>query len=328
MKAGLKWVLGGLILVILLVLIVPFLVPVPPLEDTSSRHALADEDSRFIDPTGLEVHYKESGSGAPAFLLLHGFGASTYSWREVMEPLADYGRVIAYDRPAFGLTERPLEWEGQNPYAPEAQVELVFELMDALELDQAVLIGNSAGGTVALQAALARPDRVSALILVDAAVYTGGGSPALVRPLLDTPQMNHLGPLLARRIAREGDDFIRRAWHNPDRIDPEVFNEYRKPLQVPDWDRALWELTKASRAAELEARLDQVEVPTLVITGDDDRIVPTAESLQLAAEIPGAVLAVLDECGHLPQEECPVQFLKAVRNFLAWEGVDLLSEGG
>jgi pimeloyl-ACP methyl ester carboxylesterase len=328
MKAGLKWVLGGLILVTLLVVIVPFLIPVPPLEDTSSRRALADEDSRFSEVSGLEVHFKEAGSGDPAFLLLHGFGASTFSWREVIEPLAEHGRVIAYDRPAFGLTERPLEWEGQNPYGPEAQVELVFELMDALELDQAVLVGNSAGGTVALQAALARPDRVSGLILVDAAVYTGGGAPALVRPLLYTPQMNHLGPLLARRIARDGDEFIRRAWHDPDRINPAVFAEYRKPLQVPDWDRALWELTKASRSADLEARLDQVVVPTLVITGDDDRIVPTEESLQLAAEIPGAVLAVLDECGHLPQEECPVQFLGAVRTFLGREGIDLLSEGG
>ena len=319
MKQGLKVAAGVLIVLSLLVLIVPFLISIPPLENTASRRSLADQDSRFLEVEGLEVHYLEAGEGQPTFLLLHGFGASTYSWRNVIDPLAESGRVVAYDRPAFGLTERPLAWKGRSPYSLEAQVDLVFDLMDALDLDRAVLVGNSAGGTVALEAALAQPGRVSGLVLVDAAVYTGGGTPSWIKPLLHMPQIDRLGPLLARRIAREGDEFIRNAWHDPSKIGPEVFAAYRKPLQVPDWDRALWELTKASRSTDLESRLDRVQVPTLVITGDDDQIVPTEESLQLAAEIPGAFLAVMDGCGHLPQEECPEQFLGAVRTFLEWK---------
>ena len=94
-----------------------------------------------------------------------------------MEPFSQLGTVIAFDRPAFGLTERPLEWEGQNPYSPEAQVELVIGLLDHFGVDQAILVGNSAGGTIAMQAALTYPERVSALVLVDPAVYNGGGAP-------------------------------------------------------------------------------------------------------------------------------------------------------
>jgi hypothetical protein len=115
----------------------PFLVPVPPLADTRPPGQLADANGRFVEVNGLQVHYKEMGSGEPALILLHGFGANLFSWQVVMEPLAGCGRVIAYDRPAFGLTERPMpgEWSGQNPYSPEAQADLVIGLMDALEVD-------------------------------------------------------------------------------------------------------------------------------------------------------------------------------------------------
>jgi pimeloyl-ACP methyl ester carboxylesterase len=310
-----RWLLA-VTSILLIVFVGPFLVPVPELESSRSPQELADEDSRFVIVNNLDVHYKQEGSGAPVYLLLHGFGASTYSWREVIDPLGEQGQAIAYDRPAFGLTERPLRWEGESPYSPDAQVKLVIGLLDKLGIEQAVLMGNSAGGTIALETALRHPERVQALILVDAAVYTGGGSPAWVRPLLHTPQLDHLGPLLARRIANRGDQFLESAWHDPSRITSENYQQYREPLQLKNWDRALWELTKASYPLNQEERLDQVKVPTLVITGDDDQIVPTEESIRLAREIPGADLAVIEDCGHLPQEECPEPFLEAVREFM------------
>jgi pimeloyl-ACP methyl ester carboxylesterase len=310
-------ILGGVVaVVVLLILIVPLLIPVPPLENTVPPRELADADSRFIEVSGLDVHTKMTGAGEPTFLLLHGFGASTFSWREVMEPLGDMGTVIAYDRPAFGLTERPLTWdEGENPYTPEAQVELVVGLMNALEVEQAILVGNSAGGTVAAATALAHPERVQALVLVDAAIYTGGGAPAFVQPLLQLPQFDTIGPLLARRIQAQGDAFLRRAWHDPSKITPEMIEGYWKPLRAQHWDKALWELTKASRASDLEERLDELTMPTLVITGDDDRVVPTEESIRLAEALPNARLDVISDCGHLPQEECPEAFMEAVTTF-------------
>lgn len=312
-------ILFGILLFLLLALAVgPFLVPIPPLTDTVSERDLADPDSRFIQVGELTVHYKERGAGEPVFILLHGFGASTFSWREVMTPFSELGRVIAYDRPAFGLTSRPMpgEWKGENPYSPESQAAIVVGLMDALGVEKAYLVGNSAGGTVSVYIALTYPERVSGLILVDAAIYTGGGSPAWARPLLGTPQMRHLGPLLARQIATSGDDFIRSAYHAPSLVTPEILAGYRKPLRAHNWDRALWELTAASRPLGLADRLGELTLPVLVITGDDDRIVPTAESIRLGGEIPGAVLVVIQNAGHLPHEEKPAEFMQAVREFL------------
>jgi pimeloyl-ACP methyl ester carboxylesterase len=142
-----RWRLWLVLCAILLaVLVGPLLVPVPPLTGTVPPEALVDDDSLFIEIEGLKVHYKTSGTGQPFIILLHGFGASLFSWREVLPSLAEYGTVIAYDRPAFGLTERPLTWEGDNPYSPAAQVELLVGLMDALDIERAILVGNSAGG--------------------------------------------------------------------------------------------------------------------------------------------------------------------------------------
>ncbi|MCU0484543.1 MAG: alpha/beta hydrolase [Anaerolineales bacterium] len=305
-----------MIALLLVLLIGPFLVPVPELEGTVSARSLADPDSQFIEINGLEVHVKTAGEGERVFVLMHGFGASLYSWQAVMQPLSQLGRVIAYDRPAFGLTERPLNWEGVNPYGPEAQVNLVIGLLDHFGVQQAILVGNSAGGTIAMQAALAYPERVQALILVDPAVYNGGGAPGWIRPLLKTPQMRHLGPLIARQIRSRGPELLELAWHDPSRLSPEMIALYEKPLKVQDWDRALWELTLASQASDLEKRLAEFTLPVLVVTGDDDRIVPTADSVKLANQLPGALLEVIIRAGHVPHEEQPEAFMEAVRFFL------------
>jgi pimeloyl-ACP methyl ester carboxylesterase len=301
-----------------LILIGPFLVPIPPLTDTVPVRELAEADSQFVRLNGIDVHYKEMGEGEPALILLHGFAASVYSWREVMAPLSGYGRVVAYDRPAFGFTERPLEWSDQNPYSPEAQVALTIALMDNLGIERAVLVGNSAGGTVAVNVALTYPDRVAGLILISPAVGVGGGSPGWVRPLLQTPQMGRIGPLFVRNIQKWGLDFGRSAWHNPDLITEEMWDGYTKPLQAENWDRGLWLLTSSSRASSnLSARLDELDLPILLVTGDDDRIVPTARTVALADRLPGSTLLVIPACGHVAHEECPAPFLEAVETFWA-----------
>jgi pimeloyl-ACP methyl ester carboxylesterase len=164
--------------------------------------------------------------------------------------------------------------------------------------------------------ALRHPDRVQALVLVDAAIYGGGGAPSWVRPLLHTPQAKHLGPLLARSMRTFGERLARTAWHDPTRLTPEIWEGYRKPLQAENWDRALWELTLASHPLGLDRRLREVHVPVLVITGDDDRIVPTEQSIRLAGELPSAQLVVIPNCGHVPHEECPQVWMEAVTPFL------------
>lgn len=314
-------IVGVIIAVGVVVLLVgPFLVPVPPLDGVRPPTELGDADSQFIDVDGLQVHAKIKGEGQPVMVLLHGFASSTFSWREVIDPLAEMGTVIAYDRPGFGLTERPLrgDWGETNPYSSQAQVDLVIDLLDKMGVEKAILVGNSAGGTIATQVALEHPDRVQGLVLVDAAIYNGGGTPSLVRPLLNTPQMRHLGPLIARSTVERLLGVFGTAWHDPSRVTPEIMAGYQKPLQAIDWDRGLWEYTLASRMPDdLSTRLTELAgLPVLVMTGDNDTWVPTADSLRLAEEIPGARLAVLAACGHVPQEECPQPWLEAVQTFV------------
>lgn len=302
------------ILLALLLLVGPFLVSVPPLTDTVPPATLADPDSRFIEVEHVHVHYKDAGTGAPVFVLLHGFGASVFTWRNVMTPFAELGRTVAYDRPAFGLTERPLEWSGANPYGDAAQTDIALALLDALQIDRAVWVANSAGARVAIDVAVRHPDRVIALVLADPSL---GSGPRWLQPLLHTPQLQHLGPRGVRTIADRGDEGIRSAWHDPSRIMPDVYEGYRKPLRANDWDKALWQFVLAPRDNKTVKRIDQLAAtPTLVITGADDRIVPTQRTIDLAARIPGSRLVVLPDCGHVPQEECPVPFMNAVREFL------------
>jgi pimeloyl-ACP methyl ester carboxylesterase len=318
-----RWLrMMGITLATLLVLLLvgPFLIAVPAAPGTVPPEQLADLDSQFIQVEGLSIHLKTMGGGQPVFILLHGFGASLFSWHEVMEPFSRHGLVIAYDRPAFGLTERPVNWTGLDPYSPEANLLLLASLMDHYHIQQAILVGNSAGGTLAMQFALKYPERVQALILVDPAV-DGGGVPPWVRLLGATPQMRHLGPLLVRSIQRNGLDIVRRAWYDPSRITQVTWDGYTKPLKADNWDRALWNFTMSSREPGLLDRLTEFNLPIMVITGEDDRIVPTAGSIDLAGNIPGAKLAVIPQAGHVPHEEQPAAFMQAVESFLQ----DLLS---
>jgi len=319
MKRWQKNLLIILAVILVVVLVGPFLIPVPELEGLSTEQELADADSNFIDINNVTVHYKDTGAGDLTFILLHGFGASAFSWHVVMQPFSAYGRVIAYDRPAFGLTERPMpgEWTGESPYSTVANVELLLGLMDALNVNQAILVGNSAGGSVSVAFALKYPERVRALILVDPALGEFGGRfPAWVLPLMAAPQMRHVGPLLVRSIAQTGNDTILQAWHDPNLVTTETIEGYRKPLKTYNWDRALYEFTIASRPLGLNARFTELKMPVIVIAGDDDRIIPTEYSVQASKDIPGSQLVILPACGHVPHEECPVAFMKAVTGFL------------
>lgn len=297
----------------------PFITPVRPLTDTLPIEDLIDADSQFIELNDLKVHYKTAGDpdSELKFVLLHGFGASTYTWHKLMPELAKIGFVVAFDRPAFGFTERPLkdDWT-ENPYTPEAQRDLTLKLMDALSMEQAILVGHSSGSAVALEVALEKSARVSALVLLDATIYDGGGVPAGLRFIMYTPQMTRIGPLLMRQFdAKPGKDFLKNAWHAPENITDETFFAYQKPRQVNDWDKALWEFSKASRNQNLPARLTDVKQPSLVMTGADDSLVPARFSEQLAQDLAAAEFVEFPDCGHMPQEECPQAVMQSL---LAW----------
>jgi len=312
-----RFLLFLLVLVLLVVIVGPLLAPLPPLFDTVPAAQLADTDSRFVEVNGLQVHYKMVGAGKPVMVLLHGFASSTYTWHKVMSDLAKQGTVIAFDRPAFGLTERPLpgSWTGDSPYSNESAVKLTVGLMDALGMSDAVLVGHSAGAAIAMQTALEYPARIEGLVLVDAAISANRQMPAWIA---NTPQMKRLGPYLSRSLAgKEGDAFLQAAWHDPSKFTQADKDAYRKPLQIENWDIALWQYTIANRDADLENQLGALRLPVLVLSGDDDRIVPAAQSEKLANGLPNRRMVVLSACGHVPQEECPEEWLPPVLDYLA-----------
>ena len=318
MKPLRRIILVVIVITLLILIIGPFLVPIPPLENTFPTSELADPDGKFVTIQNVDVHYKVAGSGNDTLILMHGFGASTFTWHKVIKPLSEKYTVIAYDRTGFGFTSRPMpgEWRGESPYSTQSQADQTIALMDTLGVDKAVLIGSSAGGMIATLTTLMYPERIKALILVDAAIFRGG-PPGWLISLIRVPQIKRLGPLFVRKYFISSSEGARElAWHEPSKLTAKILKGYKKPLRARNWDRALWEFTLAYRPLHLEERLSYIKVPVLVITGDDDRIVPQEDSVRIAREIPHAELVVIPNSGHVPHEETPEEFLEAVNKFL------------
>jgi pimeloyl-ACP methyl ester carboxylesterase len=311
----------GLFIILILFLIVlgPLIMPLPPLDGIQPLETLVYSDSQFMEINGVDIHYQEVQSNSETLIvLLHGFGSSTYSWQKVMQSFSLFGSVLAYDRPGFGLTERviPFKEVNTNPYLLEYQSQILLAFIEAKKAEKIILVGNSAGGTVALQTALEYPERIDALILISPAVYGSGGAPKWIKPLLNLPQMDRLGPVLVRTIRERGLEILELAWSDPEQISERDLANYQKPLSVERWDVGLWEFTKANGENEIDSRISEITIPVLVITGADDKIIPADQSIQLASELSNASLVVIPDCGHVPQEECPAAFMSAVETFI------------
>jgi pimeloyl-ACP methyl ester carboxylesterase len=325
-------ILGTIIFLgILLVSVGPFLIPIEPEEGLLPADQAAAVDSKFLTipfsgTDGIEIHYLEkgsdAGSGSPTFVLLHGSNFNAFTWSEVIDFLSQKGQVIAYDQIPYGLSEKLVagDWDEDNPYTSTATVEQLFSLLDEFDVESAVLVGNSYGASLAVQAALAQPERIEALVLADAAIYVDEEMPAW---LLELPQMRRLGPLLARQIGKS-EDFIRQTYLNPDQISADRMGKTLIQTQIEDWDAAFWEYLKAwnNDSQEYTAQISDIDQPVLVISGDSDAIVPVADSQRLHSELPNSKLSILPSCGHVPQEECPELFMQAVDEWLGQISMD------
>jgi hypothetical protein len=307
--------------VLALILVVPFLIPVQT-TGTASYKEVAGEGATFATAQGIEIYYEKTDfvcqedkdcSNPPVIFLLHGFGANTFSYREVIEPLSQLGDVIAYDRPGFGLSERPTSWEGENPYGSIGQDLILDELMAQFASGRdVILVGHSAGGTLAAQYVVDNKDAIQGLILISPAILSTGGSPSWLNWVFSIPQLDHLGPLLVSSIASSGMDLLNESWFNKVLITDEVKAGYREPLSVIGWEEGFWEFNRAPRAFDIKDRLDEINVPTLLITGDTDTVVATADTEALANMIKHSVLFVIPNSGHLAQEETPADTMKAI----------------
>lgn len=309
-------------------LVVPFLIPVET-TGTKTYQEAAGASATFTTAQGIQIYTDltefdcKQGTDCnnpPVFILLHGFGANTFSYRFVIEPLSAYGDVIAYDRPGFGFTERPTSWDGENPYGSVGNDLILDELIQKYAANRDVyLVGHSAGGTQAAQYVVDNPGAVTGLILISPAILTTGGSPSGFNWIFSIPQLDHLGPLLVSSIASSGMDLLDRSWFDKSKITEEIKAGYRAPLEIIGWEEGFWEFNRAPRVFDVKDRLAEITIPTLLITGDTDVVVATADTEALATMIKSSSLVVIPKSGHLAQEETPSETMQAIDDY--WQGL-------
>ena len=257
---------------------------------------------------GVRWRSREQGGAGVPVVYVHGMLSSSTTWKKVL-PSASGGRpAVAVDLPGFGFSERPWPYD----YTVGGQAQALLAYLDRRGFDRVALVGNSLGGAVCLVVAAARPQRVAALVLV------GSASPVSRIPwnfqLLRVPVVGEL----------EMELFVRpmmlfalryRLFARADRVTDETVDDWWLPIRVPGTRRAALAAVRSS-ARGFEDLLGRIRVPTLVLWGKEDRILPQEEGLRLSSEIRSARLVVLPDTGHLPQEETPEEFSHAVRQFL------------
>jgi pimeloyl-ACP methyl ester carboxylesterase len=274
-----------------------------------------------IQLCGYEVNYIERNpQGERLLVLLHGFGASTYSWRTVIDQLGEHDHVIAYDRPGFGETERPLAWSGVNPYSLQGQVLLLSAVIGRFAAGRdVVLVGHSAGGQLAAHVVIHNPGKITGLILESPAIFTPG-PPHLATLMLRLPFLQKLGPRLVNGFARVGNKILFDSFYDKTKLTEQVIRGYERPMDIAGWQRGFWEFLKADKRTDVAKRLGEIDIPTFVVTGVHDQIVDVEDSMKVAERIAGHRIYLVPEAGHLAHEEQPEDFLRVVIKWLAGLG--------
>jgi pimeloyl-ACP methyl ester carboxylesterase len=275
----------------------------------------ADADSRFLDlPGGLHVHYQEEGHASlPPLVLLHGFGDSYATWDGWARELGSQFRIIRLDFPGHGLTRAPCSYVLRG----DALAEFVDAFAARLDLPPFAVAGSGMGGSVAWQLALRHPDRISTLVLVDAAGFPNEQSPATL-PFDYRIARFRLGRALLRNIDNESliADLLKTEVYDKSVITPALVDRWSELQRAPGHRTILMSADPTTLNSASAPVLLYLQAPTLVITGDSDVVVEPASARKLAAAIPGAKLIVYPHVGHLPQIEIPQRSAADVAEFL------------
>jgi pimeloyl-ACP methyl ester carboxylesterase len=262
--------------------------------------------------------YLDIGQGHPV-ILIHGFGGSMWQWEHQQIPLSAHARLITPDLIGSGLSDKP-----DIEYRPEQMLEYFVGFMDALQIQQATLVGNSMGAGIAIGMALAHPNRVAKLILI-------GGLPANVHEKLTSPSVRRaldtsapswlvsFGNWLFGGLAIE--PILKEVVYDPTQLTPAVIERSNRNRQRPGQmapimsvrdTLPLWETGFAMRIGEI-AR------PTLIMWGEEDRVFPISVGEELQRTIKGSSLVRISKAGHIPQWERPDLANQAMIDFLARE---------
>ena len=273
----------------------------------------ATPPSKFIDVKGQRVHIRDEGPRADSspIVLIHGTSASLHTWDGWAEQLRQRRRVVRFDLPGFGLTGPNIAGD----YADASHARFVLDVADTLGLSRFVVAGNSLGGEVAWRTALLAPLRVEKLILVDAAGYAFvPESIPIGFQLARSPAAAWLGEYTLPRALIESS--VRSVYGDPARVTPALVDRYFELTLRSGNRRALGQRLRQFVPGENAAQIRALKVPTLILWGGRDRLIPPEYARRFAADIGGSELVLFDTLGHVPHEEDPVASLAPVRRFL------------
>ena len=276
----------------------------------------AEPPDRFVRVGGQRVYVEQAGVSGETVVLLHGFGASSYSWRRVIPELAKSFRVVAIDLNGFGYTERPRD---AASYTREGQERLILGVLDALGIRRAHFIGHSYGGGLTLFLSARHPERMLSMVLVDSSAPTypddRRSRMARIRPL------NAVFLEYALRVA-----FVRRSlahsFYDPSVATPELARAYLARLQVEGERDAYYGLTARLGPPGAGVDLTRIEVPALIVWGANDPLIQPALGREAARLLPHAQFSLIEKTGHVPIEERPLEWLRIVLPFLAHGSTD------
>jgi len=280
-------------------------------------HRWAPPPSDFIDLKGQLVHLRDEGprNDPLPIVLLHGNSASLHTWEGWVKGLRGQRRVISLDLPGFGLTGPFAGAYAGQRYRGEVYARFVLELLDALKVPRFVIAGNSLGGEVAWRTAVAAPQRVERLVLVDSGGYPfRPGEVPLGMRLSRLPGASWIGRhLLPRAVIA---DSLRSVYGDPSRITDALIDRYFEMALREGNRQALTERMHELAQGADPAPIRTLRLPTLVIWGGRDRLIPPENARRFIADIPGSRLAMFDALGHVPHEEDPAATLVPVKAFL------------
>lgn len=274
----------------------------------------APPPSVFLDVAGMQVHVRDEGprDDPSPIVLLHGGGSSLHAWEGWAQALKAQRRVIRFDFAGHGLT-------GPSPdgrYGGDDDMRLVIAILDKLGIARCVIGGNSMGGAVAWRTALAHPSRVDRLILVDAGGYPFRSvSTPLGFQLMRIPSATWLlQNTLPRFLVAQG---LRQVFADPAKVTPEMVDRAVELTQRAGNRRALIERFRQRRPTNLAERIRELKVPTLIVWGGRDGLIPPENAERFHRDIGGSTLAVFDDLGHAPNEEDSERTVVSVKHFLS-----------
>lgn len=258
-----------------------------------------------MPPQPIKTSFVQVGSGIPV-LLLHGFDSSVFEFRRLLPLLSPQVEAWAVDMLGFGFTERPA-----TQIDPAAIQQHLYAFWQQFIQRPVVLAGASMGGAVAIDFALTYPEAVSQLVLLDSAGFAAGPAMgSLMVPPLDRWATAFLrNPWVRRKISQQA--YCDRRYVTPD---AELCAALH--LESPDWSRALIAFTKSGGYNFLQDKIAKIACPTLIIWGQQDRILGTQDAHRFEQAIPNSQLTWIDNCGHVPHLEAPNATAEAILAYL------------